>query len=141
METAADVVGQRSGVVRGIEHDYVAADFAFQFCGRAQRDQVAFIQDGEAVAAFGFFHQMRGHQHGDVLFVAQHLQILPQIAAGAGIEARGRFIEQQNAGMMQQAFREFDAALHASGKSFDAFLGAVGQADASQNFVDALFQR
>ena len=43
--------------------------------------------------------------------------------------------------MMQQAFCQFDAALHAAGKSFDSFLGAIGQSDAGENFSDAGFQR
>ena len=132
------MVGQRSGVVRGIQQNHVAADFALQLRRRSQRDQVSFIHDGQPIAALGFFHQVRGYEHGDVLFVAQNLQILPQVAARAGIEAGGRFVEQQDAGMMQQSLGEFDAPLHAAGERLDAFLGAIGQSDPRQNFSDAL---
>ena len=79
---------------------------------------------------------MRGDEHGDMLFVAQHLQVLPEIAPGAGIEAGGGLIEQQHSGMMQQSLGQFDAALHAAGESFDQFLGAIGQADAREDFVN-----
>src|SRR5882672_12687346 len=43
--------------------------------------------------------------------------------------------------MMQQAFCQLDAALHSAGESFDEFLGSIRQADAGENFLDALFQR
>src|SRR5215472_1975954 len=43
--------------------------------------------------------------------------------------------------MMQQAFGQLDAALHASREGLDAFLGAVGEADAGEDLVDATFQR
>src|SRR5437879_1853222 len=36
--------------------------------------------------------------------------------------------------MMQQAFPEFYAALHASGKSFNVLLGSIVKADADENF-------
>ncbi len=141
VEARPDVVGQQTGVVGGIEQDHVAADLALQFCRRAQRHQIAFIHDGEAVATLGFFHQMRGHQHRNVLFIAQDLQVLPQIAPRSRIKASRRLIEQQHSRMMQQALGQFDAALHAAGKSFHPFLGAVGEAHARENFFDALLQR
>ena len=85
---------QNSGVSRGIEQDDVAADFAFQFCGSAESHQISLIHDGKAVAAFGLFHQMRRDQNGNVLLVAQDLQILPEIAPGTGIKPRGRLVQQ-----------------------------------------------
>ena len=141
MEARANVLGQQSSVVRGIQQDHVAADFALQFCRRAQGHQISFIHDGQAVAALGFFHQVRRHQHGHLFFVAQDLQILPQIAAGARIQARRWLIQQQDSGMVQQSFRQFDAALHAPGERFDSFFGAIRKADAVENFSDPLFQR
>ena len=124
----------------GIEQDHVAADFTFQLRGRAQGHQVAFIHDGEAVTALGFFHEMRGDEHRDVFLVAQRPQVLPEIAPGAGIEAGGGLIEQQHSGMMQQSFGQLDAALHAAGKSFDQFLAAIGQADAAEDFLNPVLQ-
>ena len=83
---------------------------------------------------------MSGDEDGDVLLIAQHREVLPEVAPGAGIEAGGGFVEQQDAGMMQQSFGQFEAALHAAGESLDAFLGAIRQADAAEHFLNALFQ-
>src|SRR5579872_346355 len=84
---------------------------------------------------------MGGDEDRDVFFVTQNLEILPEVAAGAGIEASGRFVEEQHRRMMQQALGQFDAALHASGKSLDALLGAIGETNAGENVVNALLQR
>ena len=82
---------------------------------------------------------MCGDENRDVLLVAQNSQVLPEVATGTGIEPRGRLVEKQHAGVMQEAFGELDATLHATRERLDAFLGAIGEADASQDFVDALF--
>ena len=79
-----------------LEQNHVAADFVLQFRGRAQRDQLALVQDGEAVAALGFFHQVSGHNDRDALLIAQNLQVLPEIAAGARIEPGRRLVQQQH---------------------------------------------
>ena len=125
----------------GVEQDHVAANLALQLRRRAQADQVAVAQDGQAVAFFGLFHQVRGHDDGDALLVAQNLQVLPEVAARAGIEAGGGLIEQQNLGTMEQSLGQFETALHAAGEGFGAVLGAIGEGDALQHFRHALLQR
>src|SRR5690348_12857466 len=42
---------------------------------------------------------------------------------------------------MKKSFGEFDAALHATGKSLDPLFGAIGKANASEDFVDPHSQR
>src|ERR1700756_4966139 len=42
---------------------------------------------------------------------------------------------------MQQSLGQFNAALHASGKSFDVLFGTVGEADAHENLCDSRLQR
>ena len=139
MKLVADAVGQRLRVAR-FEQNHVAADLAGQCLGRAQRYEIAFIQDRQPVATFGFFHQVRGDDDGDMLLIAEDLEILPKVAPGAGIETGGGLVEKQNFRMMEQAFGELDAALHAAGESFYAIAGAVEQSDAGKNLVDAGFE-
>ena len=45
------------------------------------------MHDGDAVGPLGFFQQMRREHDRDAVFVADLLQVLPQVAACAGIEA------------------------------------------------------
>ena len=97
-----------------------------EFRRRTQGDQLAFVQDGEAVAALGFFHQVSGDDDRDAFLISEDLQVLPEIATGARIEAGRRLVQQQDRWMMQQTFCELDAASHASRKSLDQFFHAIG---------------
>lgn len=139
LKLIANAFGQRLRVARFEQND-VAADLAGQRFRRAERYQIAFIQDGETIAALGFFHQVSGDNHGDMLLIPENRQILPKVAPGAGIEARRGLVEQQYFRMMEQAFGEFDAALHASGESFHKIGGTVEQPHPSEDFIDARFE-
>jgi len=59
LKLSANAIGQRLWIA-GLQQNYIASNFAGQGFGRSERYQVAFVQDGEAVAALGFFHQMGG---------------------------------------------------------------------------------
>ncbi len=131
---------ERLGLVR-FQQNHIAADFALQLCRSAQRDYAAVGVNRQAIAALGFFHQVRGHQNGHALFVTQNLQILPKVAACAGIEAGCRLVEQEHGRMMQQPFCEFETTLHAAGESLGFFLSAIGEAYAAQHLGNALLQR
>ena len=120
------------------EQNDVAADLALQLRGSAQRDDIAFGVNRQPVAALGLFHQVRGDQDGHMFFVAQNLQILPQVAPRARIEAGCWLIQQQHRRMMQQTLRQFQAALHAAGKCFGFLLRAIGEANARQHLGNAL---
>jgi hypothetical protein len=71
-----------------------------------------------------------------MFFVAQHLEVLPEIAARPRIQTGGRLIQQQHPGMMKQSLCQLDAPLHSAGKSFNQFLGAVSQANARKDFLN-----
>src|SRR5258708_17904407 len=86
---------------------------------------------GEAVAAFGFFHQVRGDDNGDTLLIAEDLEVLPKVAPGAGIEAGGGLVEKQNLRIVWQAVAELDAAQQTSGDSLYAIGGNVEEASAT----------
>ena len=99
--TLADPNGQLFRIVARFKQKHVATDFVFQFCRSAQRDQLAFAEDCQAIATLGFFHQVRGHDHGDMFLVAKDGEILPEIATRARIEAGRGLIEQKHRRVMQ----------------------------------------
>src|SRR5664279_6079612 len=92
-EPLRDALRQRIGLVR-VKQNHVATDLALQFGGCPKRDDAAVGINRKPIAAFGFFHEVSGDQHGYALFVTQNLQVLPEIAASAGIETGGGLVEQ-----------------------------------------------
>ena len=111
----------------------------FQFCRATEGDQLAFAEDGEAIAVLGLFHQVGGHQHGDTLLIAEDAQIIPQVDARAGVdEAGGGLVEQQHQ-------RANESALASSTRrfwppeSFDHVVLAIGEANAVENLFRTSF--
>src|SRR5260370_24960513 len=139
-ETPTNPRCQRLRVFR-VQHDHIAADFLFQLHRSAQSDQLAFVQNRQAIATFCFFHQMRGHQHRDLFFVAESPKILPNVAAGAWIQTGCWFVEQENARAVQQSLSQFQTPLHASGERLSLVASTVRETDAFENFLDPVAQR
>src|SRR5580692_4476716 len=141
MEAGSDVLGESTGVMRSIQQDDVAADFALQLSWSTQGHEIAFVHAGEPVAALGFFHEVGRHEDGHLFFVAKNLQVLPEVASGAGIKACRGLIEEQDSRVMEESFCELDTALHAARERFDAFLRTVGEAHAREDLLNPLLQR
>src|SRR6266536_2082284 len=139
LELTANAIGQPLRIPR-FEQDHIPANFTRQFFRRAQRHQVAFVEDGQPVAAFRFLHQVGSDDDGNAFLVPQDLQVLPEIAPRAGIEAGGRFIEQQNLGMMEEALGQFNAPLHSTREGLHPVARAVEQSDPGQNLFNPLLQ-
>ena len=85
-----------------------------------------------ALAAFRLVHVVGGHQHGHA--VGGHLvDHVPELAPRLGIDAGGRFVEQQQARPMQHAGGQRHALLPAARQLLRQLIGAIGQADAFQH--------
>ena len=94
--TLADTHGQLFRIVARFKQKHVATDFVLQLCRSAKRDQLAFAENCQAIATLGFFHQVRSNNHRDIFLIAKDGEILPKIAARAGIEAGRGLIEQKH---------------------------------------------
>jgi len=108
-----DAMGERIRVLR-FQQDHVAADLELEFCWSSEGNQVSLAQDREPIATFGLFHEVRRNENGNVLFVAENGQVLPQVAPSARIETGGGLVEQEHSWAMEQTLRQFKATLHAT---------------------------
>ena len=118
--------GQAAGI-GGANRDRVAADRGPQRVRRVERHQLPFVQNGDAVGLVGFFQQV-GRQHDrHALLVAQRVQVVPQIAAGARVETGARLVEQQQSRMVEQPLGQLDAPPQPAGERLDPLAGAIGQ--------------
>ena len=59
---------------------------------------------------------MGGDENGQVAGAAQVAEHLPDSDAGDGIEAGGWLVEKENAGIVDQAAGDLDAAAHSAGE-------------------------
>src|SRR3972149_6222541 len=111
-----------------------------QFIERAQRNQLAVVNNADAMAEFlRFFHIVRGVQHRHALRV-ERLYHVQNVAATLRVNAHGGFIHEHHLRLVPQPHRDVDAALHAAGICLNAVVGAVAQAHRLQHFRHAPFE-
>ena len=90
-------------------------------------DDAAAVHDHEAIAELlGLVHVMRGQDQGDAVALELE-QPLPQQVASLGIEARGRFVQQQDLRVVDQRPGDGEPPAHSSGQGVDAVSCLVGQ--------------
>ena len=116
-----------------IEEDFLervlAADAGAQFGQRAFGDQLAVIDDADALGhAFGHFEDVGGHDDGDTLahLVEQHLLDLP---GRAGVEAGQRLVEDDQFRIVDEGAGERDLLQHALGEAAAALMRVRGEAE------------
>ena len=139
--------GQRGGrqVIEGAFHRQVDA-FAYaggadEFIQRAFGNQLPLVEDADAVAEFlGFFHVMRGVEHGEAGAV-EFLDRIENAAAALRVDAHGWLVQEQDFGAVEQAHRDVQSALHSTGVRRHLVIGAPVELRQVEGLVHAGFER
>ena len=98
------------------DHEGEEAGLRDHLGDRAARHQLAVQDIDDAVAAFGLVHVMGGDQHGQAFARSSAWISFPEIAPRLGIDAGGRFVEQQQLRVVQHAGGQRHALLPAAGE-------------------------
>src|SRR6266567_4816211 len=93
------------------DFDYVGTGHALlKFHRGAEGNEISVIDDSDAIAeTVGFFHVVRGEQHGEVARFLEVVEYLPHGDAGNGVEAGCWLIEEEDVRIVDQAARDFEA--------------------------------
>ena len=110
------------------------ADMVNHFLDGPMGEQVAVGDVGEPMATFGFIHVVRGNEKGEP-FAGQQVDLLPKIAPRLGVHARGRFVEEQELRLMDEARSQGETLLPAAGKLPGQLLLPAGQAELLEAFL------
>ena len=81
--------------------------------GGALSQQLSVIEDGGTITILGLRHEMGGHDHRYPV-CGKRRDPLPKFAAGEGVGAAGRFVQEKNLGAMQEGGRHGQALLESS---------------------------
>src|SRR5208337_2646753 len=97
------------------------------------------VQQRQAIRdGFCAMQVMSDHNGGHVVLRLQLEDQLIDLTGGDGIESRGGFIEQKDAGIESQRTRQPNSLLHATGKIAGHFLEIAFHTHAGQQFPDAI---
>ena len=121
--------GQRGVVVGGAQHHPVGPDARLERLGRVEHDDLAAVHDRDAVAELRLVHVVRGHEDRRALGLLQCTDVAPDRAAGLGVEADGRLVEEQHARRVHQAAGDLQAPSHAAGVRLHRRVTAVPEVD------------
>src|SRR5205807_350323 len=106
------------------EADVAAGDEALQLVPGALGDQLAVVQYGDAVGELvGLLQVLRGQEDRDAVVGDQAADDLPHGAAAARVQAGGRLVEEDDAGVSDQGHGEVEPAPHAAGEGGDGLGG------------------
>ena len=103
---------------------------------RRARDQQLAVRDvGQRMAALGLVHVVRRHEHRHA-FGGERVDLRPEVAPRAGIDARRGLVEQQELRRMQQARGERETLLPAAGQRARELLAAVREPEPLERALD-----
>ena len=104
--------------------------------GRAPGDDPAGGDHRDPVGELlGLVHVVGGQQDG-LAEVAEALDHLPGGAAGGGVEAGGRLVEEEQLGVADERDRDVEPPLLAAGQAPGALIGLLGESDELDRLVD-----
>ena len=127
-EVAAEL-GDGGLVVCGVNLHPVLAHAGLERLGRVDRHDLPVVDDRDAVAVLGLVHVMRGEEDRDVLTGLELVDVLPDGGARLRVQPHRGLVKEQHPGRVQQAARDLQAALHATGVRHHQAVSPVPQAD------------
>ena len=118
--------------------DLLGADGAFERGGCVLDEDLAVVDDGDAVAEFvGLLHVVGGEDDGDSLF-AQAADGVPHGDAALRVEAGAGLVEEEHLGAMGDGAGDLDALGEAARELRRVGAGALGEMELAQQLVGAL---
>jgi hypothetical protein len=124
-------------VAQGQRHAVAAAAPA-QFLGRPLRDDPPAVDDQHAVTErIGLLEVVRREEDGRAAIVAQAAHVLPHVRARLRIEPGGRLVEEQQAGLVDQAHRDVEPPPLTAGERLRPALPGIRQLELLEQRVGA----
>ena len=115
-----------------------APDLGLQLLGRAAGDDLAVVDDRDAVGQdVGLLEVLRGEEHRHALVAGEVGDLLPHVRAAGGVQAGRRLVEEEDPRAVHERQREVQPALHAARVAADLAVGRVGEPDALDQLVAA----
>ena len=126
------------GVVGRYDLDRGAADLRLEGVGGALGDELALIDDSEVVGELiGLLEVLGGEEDRHALVAGEVGDLVPEGGAALDVEARGRFVQEEDPRPVQKRQRQVESALHASRVVADLAVGRIGEADTLDQLVAA----
>src|SRR3989441_1765975 len=108
---ARELVAQARAIGR-VDEDVVLDQIALDVTRRPERDDAAFVDDADAVGLLRLLEVVRGQEDRGAARPADLAEVLPERAAARHFEARGRLVQKEDLGLVQEAAHDLELAPH-----------------------------
>ena len=116
-----------------------AASGPLQLFDRPLGRDLAFVHDDHVIAReLDVRQQMRRENQADTLVMAKVADELEHLVAALRIHAVGRFVEEEQIGIVDDCLRELDALLHPGRVGFEVAITGLAETDVVEHFMRAL---
>src|SRR4030081_849433 len=115
MTEPCELVAQGRSVGRVDEHVFLN-EVSLDVVGCSERDDLSFVDDADAVCLFRLFQIVRREEDRGPARPPDLAEVLPESAARRDVEARGRLVEEENLGVMQEAPHDLELPAHTAGE-------------------------
>src|SRR5712691_1749986 len=103
-----------SRTVARVDEDVVLDEVALDVVGCAERDDLALVDDADAVGDLRLFEVMGGEEDRRAARAADLREMLPERPPARHVKARRRFVEEEDLRFMQEAAHDLELAAHAA---------------------------
>ena len=111
------------------DDDRVGRHPPLELLGRAVGDDLAVVHDHHAVAQrVRLLEVVRREEDGRAAF-AQHADLVPQVRSVLRVEARGRLVEEEHVGLVDDAERDVETPALTARVRVDAAVGELGEVE------------
>src|SRR2546428_13742471 len=110
-----ELVAKTRAIV-GVDEHVVLDQIALDVGGGAERDDATLVDDADAVGLLGLLEVVRGQKNRGAAGAAHLAEVLPERAAARHVEARRRFVEKEDLGIVQKAAHDLELPAHAAGE-------------------------
>src|SRR6185503_13888616 len=131
----AKLVAKRRTVGR-VDEDVLLDQIALDVVGRAERDDLALVDDADAVGLFRLFEVVRRQEDRRPARPPHLAKVLPQRAAGGDIEPGGRLVEEQDLRIVQQAAHDLELPSHTAGERLDRLVDVARDPQQARELLD-----
>ena len=103
----------------------VSSHLTLEVVRGVEGNDLAMVDDGDAVAVLSLVHVVGREEDGEVLLTAEIANILPDAVAGLRIESQRRLVEEQHSREMYEAPCDLKPSFHSTGVRTDVALATV----------------
>src|SRR6266550_4574694 len=126
----------KSRAIVGVHEHVVLDQIALDLVRRAERDDATLVEDADAVGLLGLLEVVGRQEDGRAARAAHLGKMLPERAAAGHVEPRGRLVQEEHLGIVQEAPHDLELSAHSARERTYRFVDVARDAEELRELFD-----